>query len=247
MLVNQLSGVAVRHRSEPTSDKPRKTGFGSWLREITIILVSALLLSLIIKTFLVQAFFIPSGSMEHTLEIGDRVLVTKLAPGPLSVHRGDIVVFKDPGGWLPPTVKPQVNPVRQGLNNALTFVGILPQDSGEHLIKRIIGVPGDKVECCTAQGQVTVNGVAITEPYLSPGVHPSEIPFKITVPQNYLWVMGDNRQHSGDSRYHLGDPGGGAVPMSNVVGVSFMRIWPFDRSGVLHNPGDTFRDVPAPK
>ena len=245
--VNPLSGVPVRHRAEQTPDRPRKTGFGSWLREIAIILGSALLLSWIIKTFLVQAFFIPSGSMEHTLEVGDRVLVTKLAPGPLSVHRGDIVVFKDPGAWLPPAVEPQVNPIQRALNNGLTYVGVLPQDSGEHLIKRIIGMPGDKVSCCDAQGRLTVNGVSITEPYLSPGVRPSEIPFTATVPKDYLWVMGDNRQHSGDSRYHTGDPGGGAVPLKNVVGVAFVRVWPFDRTGVLHNPGDTFRDVPAPK
>ena len=244
--VTDLSDAPTPNRAERDADRHRKTGFGSWLREIAIILVSALLLSLIIKTFLVQAFFIPSGSMEHTLEVGDRVLVTKLAPGPLSVHRGDIVVFKDPGAWLPPAIQPKVNPVQRVLNDGLTYVGILPQDSGEHLIKRIIGMPGDTVACCDAQGRLTVNGVSISEPYLSPGVRPSEIPFTATVPKNDLWVMGDNRQHSGDSRYHTGNPGGGAIPMHNVVGVSFLRVWPFDRAGVLRNPGATFRDVPAP-
>jgi len=182
--VTYLSDAPTPNRAERDADRHRKTGFGSWLREIAIILVSALLLSLIIKTFLVQAFFIPSGSMEHTLEVGDRVLVTKLAPGPLSVHRGDIVVFKDPGAWLPPATQPKVNPVQRVLNDGLTYVGILPQDSGEHLIKRIIGMPGDTVACCDAQGRLTVNGVSINEPYLSPGVRPSEIQFTATVPKN---------------------------------------------------------------
>lgn len=222
----------------------RRGGLAAWLRETAIIVVSALVLSMLIKTFLVQSFYIPTGSMAQTLEVGDRVLVSKLAPGPLDVHRGDIVVFKDPGGWLVPDADPGPGGVQGAAIDALTFVGLLPQDSGEHLIKRVVGLPGDTVECCDGQGRVTVNGVPLDEPYLHPGAAPSEIEFSVVVPEDSLWVMGDNRSNSQDSRYRRGDPGGGAIPMSNVVGVAFLTLWPLDRATVLRNPGDTFADVP---
>ncbi len=209
-------------------------------------MVSALALSLLIKTFLIQAFFIPSGSMQDTLLVGDRVLVTKLAPGPFDVHRGDIVVFKDPGGWLPDQNEEEPSALRRALDATLTFVGLLPHDSGEHLIKRVIGTSGDTVECCDAEGRVMVNGVALDEPYLAPGSVPSELEFSVTVPDGALWVMGDNRQNSQDSRYQQGRPGGGSVPVSNVVGVGFVTVWPADRWGLLRNPGSTFAEVPEP-
>ncbi|WP_149202000.1 signal peptidase I [Actinotalea subterranea] len=226
--------------------RPRRGGLAAWARETGIIVVSALVLSLLIKTFLVQAFFIPSGSMEQTLLVGDRVLVTKLAPGPLDVHRGDIVVFKDPGGWLPEQLPPDVPAWRAALTSVLTYVGLLPQDSGEHLIKRVIGLPGDTVECCDAQGRLMVNGVPIDEPYLAADAQPSELEFSVVVPEGRLWVMGDNRQNSQDSRYKQGDPGGGSIPEGNVVGVAFVTVWPVDRWHALRNPGATFADVPAP-
>ena len=218
----------------------------AWLKETLIILVGAVVLSLIIKTFLAQAFFIPSASMENTLEIGDRVLVTKLAPGPFDVHRGDIVVFKDPGGWLPAPAPVTPNPVRDTFHTALTDIGLLPQDSGEHLIKRIIGLPGDHVTCCDDSRRVTVNGVGSSEPYLKPGSLPSEVPFDVTVPAGRLWVMGDNRQNSRDSRGHISEAGDGTIPLANVVGVAFSRVWPADRIGLLRNPGATFVEVPGP-
>jgi signal peptidase I len=216
----------------------------SWVRETAIILVSALVLSMLIKTFLVQSFFIPTGSMEETLLVGDRVLVSKLAPGPLEVHRGDVVVFTDPGGWLDPDPTPAPGGLGGAVRRVLTFVGLLPQDDGDHLIKRVIGVPGDTVECCDAQGRVSVNGVPIDEPYLAPGARPSEVEFSVVVPEGRLWVMGDNRQNSRDSRYKQGDPGGGTIPLDGVVGVAFLTLWPFDRAGVLRNPGETFAAVP---
>ena len=230
---------------EPTATPAQRGRLASWLRETSIIVVSALLLSMLIKTFLVQSFFIPSGSMEDTLAIGDRVLVSKLTPGPFDLHRGDIVVFKDPGGWLQPKPDHRSGP-EKAVTNALTFVGLLPQDSGEHLIKRVIGLPGDTVACCDEQGRVSVNGVSIDEPYLADGAVPSEMDFSVVVPPDRLWVMGDNRQNSQDSRYKQGDPGGGSIPLHNVVGVAFLTLWPADRWGVLRNPGDTFRDVPDP-
>ncbi len=227
----------------PTHHARRRSTLRSWLRETVIIVASALVLSIVIKTFLVQSFFIPTGSMESTLEVSDRVLVSKLAPGPLDLHRGDIVVFKDPGGWLGPAPEGPGG-LRGAVSDALTFVGLLPQDAGEHLIKRVIGLPGDTVECCDGQGRLIVNGVPIDEPYINDGARPSEIEFSVVVPEGSLWVMGDNRQNSRDSRYHQGDPGGGAIPLDNVVGVAFVTLWPLDRATVLRNPGDTFAEVP---
>lgn len=224
--------------------RDRRTSGGALLRETVIILASALVLSLVIKTFLFQAFFIPSASMRDTLIEGDRVLVTKLAPGPFDLHRGDAVVFKDPGGWLPPPTRTEQSPLRERVTSVLTYVGLLPQDSGEHLIKRIVGLPGDRVSSDGEGGPLTVNGVPVTEPYLRPSSVPSEVAFDVVVPDDSLWVMGDNRQNSQDSRYHLGDPGGGAVPVDNVVGVAFVTVWPLDRLTLLRNPGETFEAVP---
>jgi signal peptidase I len=217
--------------------------------EVVVVLGMALLLSLLIKTFLVQAFFIPSTSMENTLLVGDRVLVSKLTPGVFELHRGDVVVFKDPGGWL--TAEEAVPPQQTGgvggtVRNALSFVGLLPQDAGEHLIKRVIGVGGDHVQCCDAQGRVQVNGVAVDETaYLVPGAAPSDKPFDVTVPYGYLWVMGDNRPVSADSRLHRA-LNNGMVPLHDVVGKAFVIVWPFDRVGGLGTPGSVFARVPAP-
>lgn len=238
---------ADRRRAErglPPRKRPSKGG--SVLRETAIILVSALALSWLIKTFLVQAFFIPSSSMYDTLLVNDRIMVSKLTPGPFDLKRGDIVVFKDPGGWLNGQ-KPKETTGWQGtVNDVLTFVGLYPQDAGEHLVKRVIGLPGDRVACEGPGEPVTVNGAALDEPYLAQGAIPCQEGFDATVPPDSLWVMGDNRQSSSDSRAHTGKPGGGSIPMSNVVGKAFVLVWPVDRAEVLRNPGDTFRDVPDP-
>ncbi|MCR6706117.1 MULTISPECIES: signal peptidase I [Cellulomonas] len=222
----------------------RRSAGGSILRETAIILVSALVLSWLIKTFLVQAFFIPSSSMHDTLVEDDRIMVSKLTPGPFDLERGDIVVFKDPGGWLEGQKPVEATGWRGAMNDVFTFVGLYPQDAGEHLVKRVIGLPGDRVACAGPGEPVTVNGVALDEPYLAAGAIPSQMDFDITVPPNSLWVMGDNRQSSSDSRLHRGDPGGGSIPIGNVVGKAFVLVWPLDRATVLHNPGATFEDVP---
>lgn len=218
---------------------------GGWLRETAIIIVGALVLSVLIKTFLVQAYYIPSGSMQDTLDVGDRVLVSKLSPGPFDVHRGDVVVFVDPGGWLNHEDEPVQSRARELVSQALTFVGLLPQHAGEHLIKRVIGVGGDTVACCDDEGRVTVNGHGIDEPYLRPGAEPSRAEFETTVPVDHLWLLGDNRSNSQDSRAHQGAPGGGAVPLGNVVGNAFVVMWPIDHVTLLRNPGAAFADVPA--
>lgn len=213
--------------------------------EIALVIGGALLLSWLIKTFLMQPFYIPSDSMNDTLLTGDRVVVSKMVPEVFDVHRGDVVVFRDSSQWLgAPAAPAQSGGIRGSVNRVLTTAGVLPQESGQHLIKRIIGVAGDDVKCCSSDGRLEVNGVAITEPYLKPGSIPSEINFHIQVPADSLWVMGDNRQHSEDSRAHLGDPGSGFVPMKDVVGSAFVRIWPIDRFSWLTNPGDTFAEVP---
>jgi signal peptidase I len=217
------------------------------LRETAIIVVSALVLSWLIKSFLVQAYFIPSESMMETLAEGDRVMVSRLVPKVFDVNRGDVVVFKDPGGWLPPYEEPDRGPVGNAVASGLTVVGLLPQDTGEHLIKRVVGTPGDHVTCCDAEGRVAVNGVSIDEePYIAAASVPSQDPFDVTVPEGMLFVMGDNRQNSQDSRYNTGKPGGGFVPMSNVVGTAFATVWPFSDARWHRNPGDVYAEVPEP-
>lgn len=237
------SDAQTAETTEPNEKPQRK---GSFLRELAIIVVSALVLSWVIKSFFIQAFFIPSASMEDTFSDGDRILVSKLVPGVFDVHRGDVVVFKDPGDWLASMPESKQTGISKGVTNVLTFVGLLPQDSGEHLVKRVIGVPGDTVACCTSDGKVTVNGQPIDEQYLKPGSAPSLLTFNQVVPKDSLWVMGDNRAHSSDSRYNGDKPYGGFVPLDNVVGTAFVKVWPLGDMGWLRNPGDVFRDVPEP-
>lgn len=196
---------------------------------------SALVLSLIIKTFFFQSFYIPSESMEPTLIEGDRILVTKWRPDPLPLRQGDVVVFKDPANWLGDHVDTSTGLEKAG-KEILTWTGLLPEDAGEHLVKRVIGLPGDVVECTDPDGKVSVNGVELDEPYIAEGARPCGTVFRVDVPDGYLWVMGDNRDHSADSRAHMGDPGGGTVPRDNVVGATFAVVWPLDRFEGVGNP-----------
>ncbi len=214
--------------------RPRKKR--SFWREFPILVVVALLLAVVIKTYAIQAFFIPSGSMENTLEINDRVLVNKLVYDVRSIHRGDIVVFNGDGSWDPQTPAPgNANFAEKFANGFASMFGF--GHPGDILIKRVIGLPNDHVACCDAQGRVTVNGVPLTEQsYLYPGDAPSEIRFNIVVPPGRLWVMGDHRLISDDSRDHLGDPGGGTVPENAVIGRAFVIIWPLSRWRFLPIP-----------
>ncbi len=206
----------------------------SWWVELPILLVFALVLALLIKTFVVQAFFIPSSSMENTLDIGDKVLVNKMVYDFRSIHRGDIVVFNGEGSWDP--VTPQSAPPLTRLWNAIS--GLFGTAPGVHdYIKRVIGVPGDHVACCDARGRITVDGVPLNEKsYLYPGNPPSTVRFSIIVPPGRLWVMGDHRSVSYDSRGHQQDPGNGTIPEDKVVGRAFVIVAPVSRWRVLRIP-----------
>ncbi|TQF03302.1 signal peptidase I [Kitasatospora acidiphila] len=232
---------AARGRAERrrTARRATRRGRRSLLRELPLIAVLALAIAVALKTFFVQVFVIPSGSMEQTIAIGDRVLVDKLTPWFGSTpRRGDVVVFKDPGGWLENDRQPETDgPLARGVKSAFSAVGLLPSAGGGDLIKRVIGVAGDTVVCCDAQQRITVNGTPMAEPYLAQGNPASQIPFRITVPPGRLWVMGDHRDLSADSRYHMTGPDQGTVPLSDVVGRAFMIAWPFDRIGGIARPG----------
>jgi signal peptidase I len=206
----------------------------AWL-EMLLLLVVALGLSLVIKTFFVQMFFVPSESMEPLFVEDDRILVQKVSYWTGDVQRGDVVVFRDPGGWL--GSQPVLNPAQK----ALSLVGLYP--TGGHLVKRVVAVGGDEVACCDAEGRVTVNGVPLEEEsYLQGGVKPSDRRFTMTVPDGRLWVMGDNRSNSEDSRYHADLEGGGTIPEDAVVGKVWAVVWPPGRFDVIDRP-DTYEQA----
>jgi signal peptidase I len=217
-------------------DKRQPKQQRSFWKELPLLVGIALVLALLIKTFLLQAFFIPSGSMENTLKIGDRVLVDKLTPWfGAEPQRGEVVVFHDPGGWLPEA------PVHQNaFQQAMSFIGLMPSADEEDLIKRVIAVGGDTVQCKRG-GKVKVNGHTLNEPYLYPGNTPcDDRPFgPVTVPKGYMWVMGDHRQNSADSRYHM-NLHHGMVPVDDAVGRAIVVAWPLDRWSTLPVP-DTFQ------
>jgi signal peptidase I len=200
-----------------------------------VLVVIALALALIVKTFVVQAFFIPSGSMQNTLAIGDRVLVNKVIYHVRGIDRGDIVVFNGEGSWDFGGPATPSNPVVRFVDAVEGVVGIT--HGSDVYIKRVIGLPGDHVACCNLHGQVTVNGVPLYESsYLYPGNPPSQQKFSITVPPGRLWVMGDHRDVSYDSRGHMGDPGGGTIPESAVLGRAFVIVWPPSQWTFLNIP-----------
>lgn len=208
----------------------KRAGFWRGLREFVLVIGMALLLSALIRTVFVQAFWVPSGSMEQTLVRNDRILAWKLAtPG-----RGDVVVFRDPGGWLGEPVPDQG--VGASMRRVGVFLGLMPSDSGDDLVKRVIGVGGDTIECCSPQGEILRNGQALDEPYIYPGEPTNQVRFKITVPAGRLFVMGDHRSDSADSRFHL-ESNYGTVPVSNVVGRAVLIMWPADRWATLPNYG----------
>ena len=213
--------------------------------DVVSVVVAALVLSLFIKSFLLRSFFIPSGSMMETLQINDRIFVNELVPNVIPAERGDVVVFKDPGGWLgTTTVEPKKNSLEQGVDFFLSAFGLIAPDSSQHLVKRIIGKPGDHVVCCGEDGYLRINGSEIVEPYVAPNSKPSEMKFDVTVPADSYWVMGDNRSNSEDSRYHQDLPSKGFVNKKYIVGRAFVVSWPQAHWKWLDNYPYVFKSVP---
>ena len=209
---------------------------GSVLREFPILVIVALAVSLVIKTFLVQFFYIPSGSMENTLQINDRVAVNKVPFLSQSIHRGEVVVFRDPANWLPEPYAEGQNSIIEKVKEGFVLVGILPNPAKQYLVKRVIGVAGDNI--VAKDGVITINGKTTSEPYIFAGNKPSEMDFNVTVPAGKVWVMGDHRGASADSRYHQDDVNNGFVPVSKITGRAFAVIWPVKNFGIIesHNP-----------
>jgi signal peptidase I len=241
-------GASEENRSADLTFRQHVVAF---FKELTGVVVAAILVSSLLRGFVGQMFLIPSESMEDTLHVNDRVLVEKLS----SLKRGQIVVFRDPGGWLTGTDTQGRGPI----GKAFQFIGVLPDTSTEHLIKRAIGLPGDHVVCCDDQGRVSVNDQPLNEtaylPITADGstAKPSTIRFDVVVPADRLFVMGDNREHSRDSRCHLNDVQAGAqkgdnafVPEDLVVGRAIAVVWPFSNAGALPTPA-TFENLPAGK
>ncbi|MEI2716039.1 MAG: signal peptidase I [Candidatus Nanopelagicales bacterium] len=206
-----------------------------WL-EMPLVIVVAVLLAFAVKTFLVQIFYIPSGSMENTLLVGDRVAVNRLAYRLGEPARGDVIVFDGVDSFVPADqAPPSEGPIEGLLTELGRTVGVVPPPDTV-FVKRVIGVGGDRVVCCDDKGRIEVNGQPIGEPYLYPGDKPSSTRFDVKVPQGKLWVMGDHRSASADSRAHMGEPGGGFVPVDRALGRAFAVIWPQAQWQMLSTP-----------
>jgi signal peptidase I len=240
---NRPAARPIAARSRPAQQ------LGAFVKELLFVVVGAIIVSSLLRAFVGQMFIIPSQSMENTLLVGDRVVVEKIT----GFQRGDVVVFADPGDWLAGEEVPERGPI----GKALEFIGVLPDTSTEHLIKRVIGMPGDRVVCCDSKGRISVNGYPLDEAgylYSSPDgekMNPSDVRFEVVVPRDRIFVMGDHRSLSADSRCHLADlsqPRGKVafVPIKLVVGPAVAIAAPFGRTTILHRPA-VFGGVPAAK
>ena len=230
------AAAPVETDAAAASERPR--GGPSWL----LLAGVSLLVMILVRGFLVQSFYVPSGSMEPTIEPGDRILVNKLIAGE-GLRRGDVVVFDGTTSFAAAELEPHQDDglIGRALGGVASLVGV---DLGEQdFVKRIVGLPGDHVVCCDEKSRLTVNGTPLTETYLEPGDKPSELTFDITVPAGRLRVMGDHRSDSADSRSHLGDPGGGTVRLSDVIGRASATYWPLSRVGGFDTP-QALADIP---
>ncbi|MDQ0731856.1 signal peptidase I [Arthrobacter sp. B1I2] len=211
-----------------TKRQPRKTGW----RFVLLALVLAVAISGLVRSLWLDVYFIPSESMEPLLEGGDRILVSRTDFQSEPIRQGDVVVFDGRGSFAP--LNSGRGPLVDAAASAMQWLGLTGSDTT--YVKRVIGLPGDTVVCCDAAGKVTVNGTALDEPYVFPGDAPSTQKFSTLVPEGRLWLMGDHRSVSADSRSLLGAPGGGLVPLARVIGRPVQILWPLDRFAPVARP-----------
>jgi len=240
--MKELLNEQTSNEPAPKNTVESPSGWKGWLKEWTFVLFIALICSFVVKTFLFNIFFVPSGSMENTLHVGDRIVANVATSHFTELKRGDIVIFEDTQGWLP---REQNQNEPNAVQAALAATGILSDSSSRHMVKRVIGLPGDTIECCGADGKIKINGQTIDETYLkqdssSPLVPGAAKDFKVTVPEGGIWVMGDNRDYSADSRYHMELPSNGVVWQDDVVGTVTVIAWPLNRIGLIESEKDTF-------
>lgn len=234
-------GVSQATRAERRRAERRWRG-GGWM-DYVVTLVVALVIAILVKTFLIQPFFIPSSSMVPTLETNDKILVSKLTPGVFDLHRGDVIVFEDPGTWVEEDPG-RAESARYRVTKVLSYIGLAPDPATDHLVKRLIGLPGDHVVCESQGGPLQVNGVTLDEPYINPETPACQAAFDVTVPQDNVWVMGDNRLASADSAYHESQGEPAFVPMHDITGKAEVIMWPISRWDRLDEGAATFADVP---
>lgn len=230
----------ARGRAERRRERSRRGG--GWL-DYLVTMVVALVIAVLVKTFLVQPFFIPSSSMVPTLETDDKILVSKLTPGVFDLHRGDVIVFEDPGSWVADDPG-RAETARYRVTKVLSYVGLAPDPAQNHLVKRLIGMPGDHVVCAAEGGALEVNGVTLDEPYINPETPACQAAFDVTVPDGDVWVMGDNRYASADSAYHESHGEPAFVPEENITGKAEIVMWPASRWATLDEGEAAFADVP---
>lgn len=239
------------NETSPTSASAARDGHrarrgGGWL-DYLVTMVVALVIAVLVKTFLIQPFFIPSESMVPTLETNDKIIVSKLTPGVFDLERGDVIVFEDTEGWIPAREGEPLS-LRARAQKVLSYVGLAPDPDQNHLVKRLIGLPGDHVVCAAKDGAMEVNGVTLEEPYINPETPACQTAFDVTVPADDVWVMGDNRYDSADSAYHyeISQGASGFVPESSITGKAEIIMWPISRWGGLGAGEDAFSGVPDP-
>ncbi|AOZ72543.1 signal peptidase I [Boudabousia tangfeifanii] len=240
---DNLPDPEPRNRPAHLRSKNEERSVGGQVFDFLLILVLVLVTIAGVRHFVAQRFYIPTGSMEQTIMPEDYVLASRLTPNTVPVRRGDIVVFHDSGHWLGEANSDKVPVWEKGL----VWLGLKGDRSSQQLIKRVIGLPGDRVSCCSPEGRLVVNGIAVKEPYLAPGTLPSEEPFDVRVPEGRIWVMGDNRQNSADSRAHMDLDGKGSVPLSDVLGRAVAITWPISRMSFLEDYSEVFSQVPNAK